>query len=987
MFEYFTFPGNGEVIRSMLDAAATISGSGMMASAAQALSLFGFMVTLGIAVYKVDLKDNFVTLMVIMAVWMGVMTPKTSVVVTEAAGHGHSGYMAKVDNVPLGLAIAGNLVSSLGYHMTNKMEQVYSTPDDLSYTKSGVLFGARLLENLRTARITDATLTADWALFMHQCSFFDMHLYHFYNINELRDSEDIIGTLGKTNVALFTNVKDESKRDKGQIHYGTTSTVRTCKQAYDLLKDRSEYLVRENVAHRVAARTFGLMGINPGVSKVAALQKLGNNSFQYLLNNSRFETVKNIEQVAMAEIIRQSGVINGQRGRNPTMVQQTFAQVQARNQYIAAQKSGALMAGWQLPVVRSAIEAVLIGLFPLVVLLALMAGISAFKLLMFYMGGLLWIQLWAPVASVINYVMTLNTKRLFLAEATQGMLTPGSTDTLLMAAADAQAAAGAAMWLIPVIAGALAFGGRTLLSGMMGMATGAKATAEAAGQQVGAGNISAGNMSYNNVSTNKYNPSPLYTDPQMLTAQTSAGTGWRQLVSTTSRFASQQDSYPITPTATISESESYAVRAEQSQTAGRQQLSTAQSSYTAANNETLAWAVGKSRDESFRNDLNKTYGANTVSAFDRVYDMAAEIAQKNGMGTSSEAASIVMGDLSARINQNGILGFGGGFGLKAIKQAVNKDQYKSDIENASKALRKEGVSFRQDLAESIREGSAWQNALQQNESMAVQANASLSKARSATLSAQESFAQAQSYAETAARTVNSGSSVTINASRHLNRTGMTAQEIYERPEQAAQAAISAAKAGDAGLRQAAAGTGYDVARTVSVNDRPANRVAETHRDNLAGVNAADSAHRQAVYGQAAAAGFDSGGINGSIQGGKDGLSADHYAATTENTVENNQAKNRYEQSVGNLLKQTEQMQRGTDSLFMRLNSKQMNIDTRAAQETVRAGKGLPGSGYDKSSAELADNPHLYDRMTGRGDVTRMPGNDASSGSVIFRPKP
>ena len=68
------------------------------------------------------------------------------------------------------------------------------------------------------------------------------------------------------------------------------------------------------------------------------------------------------------------------------------------------------------------------------------------------MMSMLWIQLWAPVASIINLIMTMNAKRLFSVEAANGVITPGTGDTLLMAAADAQAAAGAAMWLIPVIA-------------------------------------------------------------------------------------------------------------------------------------------------------------------------------------------------------------------------------------------------------------------------------------------------------------------------------------------------------------------------------------------------------------------------------------------------------------------------------------------------------------------------------------------------------
>ena len=41
------------------------------------------------------------------------------------------------------------------------------------------------------------------------------------------------------------------------------------------------------------------------------------------------------------------------------------------------------MASWNLPLIRSAAEAILIGLFPFVMILAMLGGIMAFRLLSF----------------------------------------------------------------------------------------------------------------------------------------------------------------------------------------------------------------------------------------------------------------------------------------------------------------------------------------------------------------------------------------------------------------------------------------------------------------------------------------------------------------------------------------------------------------------------------------------------------------------------
>lgn len=74
--EYFTFPGNGEAVRAVFNGVATISGSTMMGGAMQAAALFGFLVTLAVAVFKLDLKDNFSYLFVVLFCWMGMMVLK-----------------------------------------------------------------------------------------------------------------------------------------------------------------------------------------------------------------------------------------------------------------------------------------------------------------------------------------------------------------------------------------------------------------------------------------------------------------------------------------------------------------------------------------------------------------------------------------------------------------------------------------------------------------------------------------------------------------------------------------------------------------------------------------------------------------------------------------------------------------------------------------------------------------------------------------------
>ncbi|MBW3957259.1 conjugal transfer protein TraG [Neisseria meningitidis] len=849
--EYFTFPGNGEVVQAVFNGVAMISGSTMMGGAMQAAALFGFLVALSVAVFKLDLRESFTYLFVVGFFWMGMIVPKTTVLITESGGYGYTGRQYTVGNVPVGLAYMGYFVSSFGQSITRKAEQVNHLPDDLNYSRTGMLFGTRLLENIREARIPDAQLTQDWALFMNQCSFFDMNLYHFYNVQDLAQSTDILATLTHTNQALFTNVSQIASRRGNMLQYNGKSKTMTCNEAAKELKDRTQFYSKNYLPGYIADRVFAGLGTNAaGINRVNALVTLGNSSFQYLLDNARFDTLKNIEQAAMVEVIRQAGIINGQRNRNSAAVQQAFAQVQARNQYIAAQKTGSSMASWNLPLIRSAAEAIMIGLFPFVMILALLGGIMAFRMLGFYMMGMMWIQLWAPVASIINLIMTMNTKRLLSLETLNGAITPGSSDTLLMAAADAQAAAGSAMWLIPVIAGALTMGGRSLMNGMMGMGSSAKSTGEAAGSQVGSGNYSAGNMNYNNSNANKHSLNPVYTDPQMMTAQSAAGTSWRNMATGENRYQARADSFGnISSTSTVSTSDVYTQAADRSITAAKQYAASSVEQTTVGNTQTLAFGIQTVSQEGVNYAVTNGMSSSTAKAIDQILQSATDIAQKNGLGNDVQTVSSIALDLGAELNGGltaGSMGAGprasatvsGGASIRGEGRSSNKLSH--DISETAKALKSQGVSITRSMLENIGKSNAYTQALTDNSSLASQAQASYNKAHQASMSEQQSYAEARNYREAASHAAQSGATVSIDNAKaireYADQNGLAYSQVYNNPSIVAAAAMNAAVTQASNLRQQAEGTPFDSTGAVSPNDVPTNNVGAAYSKFASRVN-------------------------------------------------------------------------------------------------------------------------------------------------------
>lgn len=995
--EYFTFPGNGEAVRAVFNGVATISGSTMMGGAMQAAALFGFLVTLAVAVFKLDLKDNFSYLFVVLFCWMGMMVPKTTVLITESGGYGYTGRQYTVGNVPVGLAYMGYFVSSFGQSITRKAEQVNHLPDDLNYSRTGMLFGTRLMENIREARIPDAQLTQDWALFMYQCSFFDMNLYHFYNVQDLAQSADILATLTHTNQALFTNVSQIASRRGNMLQYNGKSKTMTCNEAAKELKDRTRFYSKNYLPGYIADRVFAGLGTNSaGINRVNALVTLGNSSFQYLLDNARFDTLKNIEQAAMVEVIRQAGIINGQRNRNPAAVQQAFAQVQARNQYIAAQKTSSSMASWNLPLIRSAAETILIGLFPFVMILAMLGGIMAFRLLSFYMMSMLWIQLWAPVASIINMIMTMNAKRLFSVEAANGVITPGTGDTLLMAAADAQAAAGAAMWLIPVIAGALAMGGRSLMNGMMGMTSSAKSTGEAAGSQVGSGNYSAGNMNYNNSNANKHSLNPVYTDPQMMTAQSAAGTSWRNMATGDSRAQMRNSSFGVSSQSQISQSESYSKAADRAETSAQQWQASFRESVSQGNANRLAFATNYGMDRS----ASEGYGMGLDAAESRklsyVIDQGKKIAQKFGVTNTSAVISAIAAGLGISGNtgsstkaQNikNALGAKGDLGWSGKSQ--NTDQMVAEIGESIEAGKRQGISFDSNFTDKVSQSEAYKVALNSGNSLAQTAEANFSKAREASHMASESYQKAQSYREMAAQTYGNGITIAQDNTNALvqDNPELTMSELNAGQGGTYNAAIRAGVNSQDRLKAAAENSGWKP-NDLSPEDRPQNNTQAAYKHFSDKVSSGAGAAFGDVQTQAHQAGIIPDGISAAINARGENLKQEYANKSDKVEGDINQGRNSHRQEVGRLATHAKNAQDQTNGVTMRINTHALPWNSFGerydnAMKDVREGKGYIGSGSDQAAAHLG-NPALASEFD--LPIPQRPGNSKSSGSAVFRPK-
>src|SRR3546814_14383352 len=99
------------------------------------------------------------------------MVPRMDVHVTDRVNPSLA--PANVANVPLGLALMASFTSQVGDYLTRSAELVFGLPDDLNYSKNGMIYGARLMEATRSLRISDPEFAANLDDHIRQCVFYD----------------------------------------------------------------------------------------------------------------------------------------------------------------------------------------------------------------------------------------------------------------------------------------------------------------------------------------------------------------------------------------------------------------------------------------------------------------------------------------------------------------------------------------------------------------------------------------------------------------------------------------------------------------------------------------------------------------------------------------------------------------------------------------------------------------------------------------------
>ena len=494
IYAYF----NSEQIQAILNSVVMLVGSsgvnGDYLSIIRVAAMIGLLMAVCYGFARARGEDAGQYLLMVALFYSTLFVPRVSVSIEEHGGSG-AGAPIVVDNVPLGLAFFASTTSHIGYWLTDSTETFFSLPDtSLRLSSHGLMGGVRALRLAQTAAIPDPVLAQDLINFMRDCINPELAMNPTY-VSDLLSSTNIWNDIGPTGIGVLNPGR--------MVTLSGALGAKACDDAYSNTLNPLIAPAATSEFARIAKM------LSPNASAATANTMLASllPAAEGLIMTASASTTEAIRQRMMLNMFNDTSGSLAQIMNDPAAAQTAIGAAMAASSANTSYAVMAKLAQETLPLIRNAIELVVIGVFPIVLILIIIAGTKGGMVLRSYVMTMLWVQLWAPLYAIVNYVGTMaGAKSLKAALAGVDGVSVVNAAQLLNTSISAEAVTGMLTISVPMIALALVKGGEVAMSGIVSGITGtANSAATSAGGQAGVGNVSMGNTSWGNFQANNSN--------------------------------------------------------------------------------------------------------------------------------------------------------------------------------------------------------------------------------------------------------------------------------------------------------------------------------------------------------------------------------------------------------------------------------------------------------------------------------------------------
>ena len=501
---------NGAQVADLWTTLALITGTDDYRSLLLCVALFGLICAAAGAAVRYRGGDLIVWIAAMVFIFSAAFVPRVNIAVRDV----RSANVQVVQNIPLGIGWPASVISRASYWLTESFETAFGDVDAARYTRFGVAFPQRVVTTMLSVKPITADGKMSLTNFTERCIVPEI-LENSVKRQELLNAPDInalISTKGWVNPArrVFMNNK-----------------VLTCTEAAEELKKTLEKIEIPALESRLRLKLN--VDFKDGVN--AALSTAIPQAESLMLGVSRTMAESLRQSLMMSAIPDTTMTFAAKAGQAPLSAGVAIARSQGNLASEINYRTLSEMARSALPKLRNILEFTVIGLWPMVFLMMLGTGAGGAMVCRAYFTLLISVSLWAPITAIINYLtLHLDMEPMNQLVNSAGGVTLAAATMIRDAGATSQAMAGSLLWLVPVLAYAVAKGSDMALTAMTSSVLApASSAAQAQGSQLAMGNVSAGNASLNNaslnnVSGNKTDTSSNWADPNTHKVELAQGT-------------------------------------------------------------------------------------------------------------------------------------------------------------------------------------------------------------------------------------------------------------------------------------------------------------------------------------------------------------------------------------------------------------------------------------------------------------------------------
>lgn len=638
----------GEFFQAAFNGVATLIGTSTWDSLFHIVGFFSAMALFFVYIRGHDPKEVLKFIAVFILITSVLVIPKRTVHIIDMT---NPTLVLRVDNVPTGLSVPFRFITSIGGSLTKIYDSVFHTPDSVAYSKTGMLFGATLMANTTDVVAQNGDLAVLLSEYVQQCVIGDIMLSHKYSMAELMQSSDPYEIIFRKPSPLRGVIVPRGN-SLAQAGFQTCEALANNVLKRELKVDTTkggktwDYYVNRFIGPRASADTlFGLMMAD---------------SYGFYYQGGR-DASEILRQNVVMNAIKQGITTHTAASGNVASLVNMADQSSNSKMRLSWAASGGLAATF-VPVMHTVLMAMLVGMFPIIILLATIHGLTL-PVLKGYVFSLVYLQSWPPLYAILNYAMAF-----YLKGETKGMnFSLSNLNTIQQTHSNIGLMAA---WLsnsIPFIAAGLVFGlWRVVSQAGNYLGSSINSTASSAASQAADGTWAFNNMQMENVSGFKWDTNQSVRDGQMLTQHASGATTTK----TAGGGILHDGKSAISSLATDIQfgrmlSSSYQAQQREAESQVQSLSNSISHGSQLVGSQLTQWAQQRGNSDTVVSGADSSRATTLTQAINKLNSVADSVAKRNGISTSEAVTEVLdksqsgnfSAGVSASVGKDRIFGF------------------------------------------------------------------------------------------------------------------------------------------------------------------------------------------------------------------------------------------------------------------------------------------------------------------------------------------